>query len=345
MTLGLATGLEAQELTTGLLELRGRRLLAATNGHREIALRHPLLAEAVTNGLVGDQTVDVHRRLAEALECSADGVPAEIAAHWERAGDRERELTWRVRAAQAAASRFAHQQEADQWSRVLALWPYPEAQAGTPLVRLCDVYAGAIQALSSAGDTRRAAAIATDALATVDGLAAQDAARILRLAADCAFLVTGPSPALELLDRAIELHETLPVSGDYARALERRAGQLRALGRYAESAASVTAAVTIAERVDDPKLLRGMVAILAWHEHMAGEPEAALAHAHQALDIRVPEPDPRGDIWTSVCVTDLLLKAEAAPEEIEDAGSRGLQAVADWDIAAYSSALLLSQRC
>ena len=81
--------------------------------------------------------------------------------------------------------------------------------------------------------------VATEALATVDGLR-RGRGPILRLAADCTFLVGGPVSGLDLLDRAIELHETLPVSADYARALERRAGQLRALGRYAESAASVT---------------------------------------------------------------------------------------------------------
>ena len=180
-------------------------------------------------------------------------------------------------------------------------------------MRLCDVYAGVIQALSSAGDTRRAASVATEALTIVDGLAADDAARILRLAADCTFLVGGLESGLDLLDRAIDLHETLPVSADYARALERRAGHLRALGRYAEAAASVTLAIAVARRVDDLRLLRGMIAILAWHEHLAGEPATAMALARQALDIRVPEPDPRGDINVAVFVTDLLLTSRGRP--------------------------------
>ena len=91
-----------------------------------------------------------------------------------------------------------------------------------------------------------------------------------------------------------------------------------------------------------PKLLRGMIAILAWHEHLAGESATAMALARQALDIRVPEPDPRGDINVAVFVTDLLLRAEADQHEILDAGRSGLQAVEDWDISAYDSALLLS---
>ena len=335
-----ATGLPSRELTRGLHELRDRRLLVATDGQGVVALRHPLLAEAVRSRLVPGEAAGVHRRLAAALERSTTPEPAEIAVHWQLAGDRERELPWRIGAARAAASRFAQQQQADHWLRAIELWPAQDGSFGTPPVRLNDTYCSAIDALSSAGNVEAGAAVAREALSVLGGLAPPDAARLLRVAGDSVGAVEGPEPALLLLDRAIELHAALPPSVDHAQALERRAGSLRAMGRYADAGEAVTAAADMSEALGDLRVYRGMVALQAWHEHMAGDPSAARASARKALDIELSEPDPRGDIWISVCLTDLLLTAEADPNEIAEAGSRGLRAGRDWDISAYTAALV-----
>ena len=73
-----------------------------------------------------------HARLAAALADAPDASAAEIASHWELAGDVEQEIRWRIAAALAARARFGLEHEAVQWRRVLELWPDPEATYGDP---------------------------------------------------------------------------------------------------------------------------------------------------------------------------------------------------------------------
>ncbi len=143
-----ASGLEPAELAAGLHELLDRRLLRS--GHdRSVELRHPLLAEAIRRRLLAGELADEHRRLAEALAQGPDPSPAEVAEHWQRAGDADEELTWRVAAAQAAPGRFAIGQAADEWRRALALWPDGLEAAGTPPMRKQDVYIAAMDRCAS----------------------------------------------------------------------------------------------------------------------------------------------------------------------------------------------------
>ena len=103
-------------------------------------LRHPLLAEAIRARLVAGEAKQEHRRLATALARSPGASASEVAEHWSRADAPVEELDWRIRAARAAEERFALAQAADQWRRVLALWPDGAESAGSPaLNRSCGV--------------------------------------------------------------------------------------------------------------------------------------------------------------------------------------------------------------
>ena len=55
-----------------------------------VALRHALLAEAVLRRMTAHEVADEHRRIASALVGTPEPAPAEIAEHWQRAGESER---------------------------------------------------------------------------------------------------------------------------------------------------------------------------------------------------------------------------------------------------------------
>ena len=84
------TGLTDKDLTAALHDLHGRRLLAPSTGH-QVALRHPLLAEAIRRHAAAHEPETQYSAVAGALARSPDPEPAEVAAHWRAAGDAEQE--------------------------------------------------------------------------------------------------------------------------------------------------------------------------------------------------------------------------------------------------------------
>ena len=127
--LGAATGLSPEELTTQQRTLQVRRLIGPAAGGA-VQLHHPLLAEAVKRRLVVGEDTAAHRALAEALGTRPDAEAAEVAAHWRRAGEPEREIGWRITAARGAAALFDRRQEAEHWLRALEIWPGSHHRGG-----------------------------------------------------------------------------------------------------------------------------------------------------------------------------------------------------------------------
>lgn len=110
--LAAATGMPAESMTEDLRDLVGRRLLRPGSDDL-VHLQHPLLADATKRRLVPGEAARVHAGLAAVLGGTADAAPTEVAHHWQGAGDRDRELAWRVRAARDAAAVFDWSLEAD----------------------------------------------------------------------------------------------------------------------------------------------------------------------------------------------------------------------------------------
>ncbi len=155
------TTLASAELAAGLHQLADRRLLQPT-GNQDVQLRHPLLAEAIRRRLVRPESVDEHRRLANALAGAADPAASEVAEHWQRAGDPAEEIAWRIRAAGAAGQRFAWAQEGEQWLRVLELWPERGDKVGQ--VTRAGAYLAAMDALKHGVQFDRAADLCDEAV-------------------------------------------------------------------------------------------------------------------------------------------------------------------------------------
>jgi hypothetical protein len=327
---GEVTGLDPDAVTAGLRALTVRRLLARA-GDREVQLGHPLLAEAVRRSLVWTETLDLHRRLAEALGAAASPSAAEVATHWQAAGDREQELDWRIRAARAAEDRFALANAADQWLRVLELWPVGAASAGSPAVTRWEACRGAIDALDYSAQIPRSVELVEDALSWAPGLPPHEAGELYARAGGYRTYFRDPAAGLPLLDEAIELLAGLPPSAGLLRALTSRAQALGELGRAEEASAAFSAAVEASLALGDPVKHRETSLAKAVDDYERGD-RSALQRVAALSTLALPRPDPLGDIETAHAYSELLRLGGAGREQVQAAAQRGLDAAAAWGI-------------
>ncbi|HQR26432.1 MAG TPA: AAA family ATPase [Nocardioides sp.] len=335
------TGLDPEDLTRGLRALETRRLLADPTGPREAQLRHPLLAEAVRRHLVAGEAADQHRRLAQALAAGQDPAPAEVATHWQAAGEPVHELDWRIRAARAAEGRFAMAHAAEQWLRVLELWPPGAASAGSPPVSRWTALAAADDALGESDQIlERGVGLLEAALEWAPDLPPGDAAHLYaRVGGNRSF--HGDPTGLTLLDQSIAFYEQLPPSRGYLQALWERAGAMSRLGRTEEAAADLATGVQVSEAIDDQVLARRLRVEQALIDYGRGDRLAALARMAALAAVDLPSgPDPLGDIFAAANYTDLLLMEGADPDQVEAAARRGLEAAETWGIVSWHESIL-----
>jgi hypothetical protein len=322
--LAAASALPPEQLTAQLHALRTKRLVRPSSDEL-VHLQHPLLAEATQRRLVPGEGPSVHRSLAEILGAGPEPPAAEVANHWRRAGDRERELEWRVRAARSSAAAYEWAQEAEHWLRVLDLWPPAMVSVGDPSVTRAQAYLAAIDALNYSLQSDRAAAMS--AAAEVELGAVDDATRaeLLWRAADFRGDRDGTAVGLALIDRSLEIFARVPEGSGYLRALNHKRLLLQDLGRYEECVATVRAAVGVAQRVGDPRQHRHHLVTLAWHEGAAGDASTALDLLAQARALLPENSDPLGDIRSAVMATSVLLICGRPLDEVEDAARPGLE--------------------
>jgi len=244
-------GLGAEAVRRGLRQLAAARLLGEDNGQGGHRLRHALLAEAVTAGLLPGERVVLHERTARLLqEAGDDALAAEAASHWAAAGRPGEELPARLAAAQAAERVFGYAQAAGHWQRAIELCQVqPVTAAGAAGPGLPGMYARAIDAAVLSGDTQRAGGLAEEAYRRfADHPDPATAAVICQRAGYLRGLHTvgagGP-----LVERALELFELGPPSAEHAEALLQYAGTflLGAYGRWEDHRAALIRAMEVAE--------------------------------------------------------------------------------------------------
>ena len=313
--LATITGLTEADLAVVLHDLDARRLLAPSRG-QEVALRHPLLAEAIRRRLVAGEAGGEHAAVARALASLPDAEPAEIAVHWQAAGDREEELAWRIRAARMARERFALRHEAEQWARALELWPDGTVEAGDPPVRRNQALASVMDLVGGIGRDR-AAMLAADSLTLVPELPGHEGAELLHHVGFYFAEVGDTELGLELLERAIAIYDRAPPSEGHVRALYGMELALRGTGRHQEAAAAVARGVEVSAELGDRRWFRHMLMEQAWYDARAGDVDTALARAREASEVAITGPDPRGEARLAAEYTDLLLLVAG------DVGGRG----------------------
>ena len=329
-------GLASAELAAGLRELSDRRLLHPPTGHH-VELRHPLLAEAIRRRLLAFEVTDEHRRIALALSRSVDPSPAEVAEHWQRGEDPAEEVGWRVRAAQAASRRFALAQAAEQWRRALALWP--ESWGAVEGVGRHDAYLDAMDALLFT-DLDGAWAVAEEAMLDLTDRDGMEAAATYRRAASIKHWLDDPEGAVELVEHAIRIHRSAPPSVEYVRALHEHDSLLFALGRYDAAAATAARALDICAHLDAPVVHRSLLIQQSNHDIDQGDLERAMSHLHEAAGLELTGPDPEGDIYLGIMLTETLREAGRVGDEVAEAGRPGLESATSWGLETFPAHIL-----
>jgi hypothetical protein len=325
--LASATGISPDALVACHRSLSRHRLLA--DDSQSVALRHPLLAEAVRRRLVPGEGAALHRRLATALQ--ETGEPAEVAQHWQGAGDAEQELRWRIKAARAARERLAPEEEARQWRRALELWPGDDMDERHGLRRI-DAALAQLDALETSGHTDLAWSLLVPLLDRADALPELTAAEILCRASTYGDLVEGTLAALDYAEKAVALYQTAPPGQGLIRALTEYGCCLNWAGRLPDALEVDRRLVAVCRSLGDATGLRQALVQLAGHlSHHGWSPEVR-ALLDEARRTDTPRPDPLGDIFIGLLETDLVLRFGGGPEALLAAGRDGLAAAETWHL-------------
>ena len=336
-----ATRLEDERLADALRGLRSQRILDIDEGG--VRLRHPLLAEAVRRRLMPGEAAAAHRAVAGALVAHGDAEPAEVARHWQGAGDPEQELGWQVRAARAAAERYAGQQSAAHWRRALTLWPKDASEALDPPVRRHEVVVGIATQLDLAGLPREAVPVLEAELALADPPRLYDVAEradLLRHLArvSSSQFVTGEI-GLRLIEQAIALYRGLPPSAGLAAALLWRGNELEWHGRRAEATSTLEEAAHVAAVAGDRTQERSVRAQWAWQLAASGD-MSSLDHMERILREFGPDSSPLRNLSVAVRHTDVLLLACRRAEDVARAAAPTLEQAARWQITTNHAVVL-----
>ena len=323
-----------------LRELDRHRLLAPADG-LDVRLRHPLVADAIREHLVAGEATDVHQRVATLLAETSDPPAAEIAQHWADAGDAEQELHWRIAAARAASARFAAEAAADQWRRVLTLWPDEIGEAGDPPMSRPAMYVAVLDAVERV-DFPAVIPIMAEAMEVAEEAAPEHRAAILLRAGAMTRWQDEPDAALELTMRSVAIYEELPPSRDRVLAFHALRAAMEALGRYREAAEASLRVVDEARRLGTPAEIKEALAQRAWSQSVAGDTSGARATIKELTAIELDPPDPYCEIEVAVNITDILLMGGAPADDVVDVAQPALAAADTWALHQWEDATLRS---
>jgi DNA-binding CsgD family transcriptional regulator len=348
--LAAVTGLDAEAVRGGLRELAAARLLAEDTSGGEYRPRHALLAEAVAAGLLPGERAALHGSMARALAATGDDRGAEVAGHWQAAGNPAAELPARIAAAEAAERVFGYAEAAAHWQRAIELG---QARPGA-----ADAALG--QALAGAGGAAEAAGLGVPrmyvrAIDTLDwsgaGVRAERVAEeaFRRFAGHCdpataaavchragRWRATGtPDAGLALIKEALRLFEQAPPSADQAEAwLDYADLFLWSAGGWSDGTApALNRALTIAEATGATALIPRVLARIAANAFRRGQVEEGFAVLGRGWTLARAMDDASAQVWLAANESDALLKlakfasaAEVAMRALGPARQAGLEA-------------------
>jgi ATP/maltotriose-dependent transcriptional regulator MalT len=254
ITLAAVIGWSPEDVGEALRRLVGRRLLGVDGeGYR---FHHALMREALHDDLTPLERREIHRAYAQVLgedptlaQSGSAAATAELAYHWQEAGDRPRALTAWIDAVAAAESMLAFSEAHADLEHALELWdtvPDADALAGASKV---DLLRRAAEDAFLGDSPARAVELARLAIARVDAAAEPMAAGLLheRLARYM-WNTSDQYEALEVYRRAAELVPSEP-SVERADVLAGLGGHLMVLGRYEEARPITEEALEMARSV------------------------------------------------------------------------------------------------
>jgi DNA-binding CsgD family transcriptional regulator/tetratricopeptide (TPR) repeat protein len=254
--LAAVAALGEQEQTEALRTAVAYRLLVTRPGEDSYEFRHGLLQEVVYADLLPDERAGLHaayaRVLADRSELAA-GPPAvaaaELAAHWQAAGELADALPATIQAGLAAEHIYAFPEAHRHYERALELWDRVPGPA-----ERCRLDRGGLQlragvAAGQAGSIERSRVLFADALSHVDRATDPMWAALLLMALGRRHWEAGDESAgLTALEEATGLLPVEP-SPDRARVLGAHAQMLRLAGRIREAAGQSEEALVVARQV------------------------------------------------------------------------------------------------
>jgi tetratricopeptide (TPR) repeat protein len=228
----------------------GDLLRELVNGHvltargDELAFRHALVREAVYADLLAVERADLHRRVAGALAARDGSNPAELAHHWQAAGEPGPAMAASVDAGLGAARSYSFRDALAHFERALELWPLAGDTQATVALDRPGLFVEAAEAAWAIGEVERAAALCGRALELIDpaGDPARAATTHERLGR---YSLATPESALASYGRALELLPPGP-SAERARLLGSLGLALTYLDRWEEARRNCEAAVAVA---------------------------------------------------------------------------------------------------
>lgn len=271
---------------------RARLLLQDGTGACRFA--HDLIREVIVAGQTSSWRAAAHRHIAEALEAQAGEQPIELLAHhYDRSDRRDQAVTYLGRAAQAAATRYAHAQARTAYERQIAHLDALGRAAEVAAAR--EGLADALVALARYDD-----ALVALARAEATYRAAADWEGLSRVTARLGWVHAQhgtPEDGLRLLRPARDTLAAQGVSPSGLAALDVALAQLcYSCGRYDEQYSAATRAATLARQAGDARLLaqaemrRGNALL------MMGRMEEGAA----VMEAAVPLAEAASDLWSLV---------------------------------------------
>jgi DNA-binding CsgD family transcriptional regulator/tetratricopeptide (TPR) repeat protein len=308
--LAAVVDLDDRALAEGLRAAVTSQLLVTTSGGDGYEVRHALLREVVEADLLPGERARLHAGLAQTLTEQpelAEGSPAvadaELAAHWDAAGDLERSLSASVEAGRQAERTLAFAEALRHYERALDLWARVPQAAKFPSIDRATLLEHAAEAAQLVDQHPRAAELVRTALAAVDPAADPVRAGLLHERLGRYLWMTLDDAALPAYEEAVRLVPAEPPSAERARVLAAYAQVLYLMGLNAEGRRVAKEALVVARRVgarrEEGRAL-GVAGVALAH---LGDADGALALLRDARHIAEQQADVEGLVRACIMLT------------------------------------------
>jgi DNA-binding CsgD family transcriptional regulator/tetratricopeptide (TPR) repeat protein len=355
--LAAVAGLEDKPLVDSLRAAVADQLLVTRPDQDGYELRHALLAEVIQADLVPGERARLHAAYARVLierpelaDASPSVAAAEVAVHWDAAGDPAQALPARVRAGLAAERARALAEADDHYQRALTLWervPEPGQPGGLDWVGLL---ARAAETAAFVAAPERAASLVERALAGVDRTVEPVRAAVLLAQLGPYHEKAGrEADALAVFEEAERLLEGAPPSVERARVLAGHARTLAATWHTTQAVSRCEEAIAVARAVGAWAVESHALSTLGVCLDDLGELDQAIVLHRQARGIAEEVGDAEAIVRTYINLSHVLEQLGRSHEAIDDAreGSQrahqlGLERTTGSYVASNLAAMLLS---
>ena len=327
------TGLLEPDLEGALREAMQAGVLIIDRESEGYRLRHALLREAVYGDLLPGERVRLHAAYARLLTSDSTGAAAELAYHRLATHDLTGAMTASLRAADQANAISAPVEALRHLNQAIALWgqvPNPSELCGSDRIGLV---LRAAETAGVAGDHPQAVALARDAVATVDVVAAPlRAAEVYGQLGWHLYQLGRFEEALQVRMQAVALVPAQPPTRLRAQVSAAAAQALAAAGRQDEARRWSNEALSIAQALGDAEVEADALTTLGLIES-SGDPAKAYALFAAARQRAVSVADRRIElraIYNLAANQDMLGNLGAACALADDGAALAARAGLGW---------------